>query len=111
MDMNKTIVYLNMLKLALPYIRNIQTHRLFRKATDRYCYYEAELVHHLTKSLLNNEIEEHDIHFLNNQAKYDTDNCNARISLNYDSQVNYIKCLFIMVPADLHGKLNWSDPQ
>ena len=77
--MNKTTIYLNMLDLSFSYIRSIQTQGLFRKTTDRSCYYEAELVHNLTNNLLNKEIEEHDIHFLNYQTKYYTDNCNTKI--------------------------------
>lgn len=44
-----------MLALSLPYIRNIQTWDEKTKGKDRSCYFEVELIHNLTVTLLESE--------------------------------------------------------
>ena len=99
-----------MLDLALPYIRNVQAQSLWVKARDISCYLEAELVHNLSKSIFEKEIVEHDIWFLNNQARFYFENCSCSISPNYNQQTEYIKDLFNIVPDDLKSQLLWGGP-
>lgn len=73
-----------MLYWPLPWNRNVQTHNALQKARDKSCYYEVELVHNIMLTILNPDFEEHDIHFLNNQAKHYYDNCNEKISPIYN---------------------------
>ncbi|MEN3261549.1 zinc ABC transporter substrate-binding protein [Sodalis endosymbiont of Spalangia cameroni] len=108
--MKKNEIYLKMLALALPHIRNIQTHDEFEKGRDMSCYFEAELVHNLTVTLLSPDFLEHDIWFLNHQAKYYFENCNGDISPNYNQNIKYIRDLFTMVPENLKPNLLWQGP-
>ncbi|WP_109396576.1 zinc ABC transporter substrate-binding protein [Photorhabdus namnaonensis] len=96
--------------LALPYIRNIQTHSKKVKGEDVSCYFEAELIHNLYHSILDENFQEHDIYFLNHQAKYYYENCNEIISPNYNQHLSCIKDLFAMIPDNLKEKLIWSGP-
>lgn len=109
--MKKNEVYIEMLGWALPYIRNVQSQSALRKAHDKSCYYEAELVHNLPYKILSQDFDESDVHFLNNQAKYYFESCNEDISPNYNGHVACIKKLFHLVPKDLKGKLIWDGPQ
>jgi len=68
--MGKSHLYVKMLSLSLAYIRNIQSQSEEIKGKDVSCCLEAELVHNLTTSLLSPDFSEHDIWFLNHQAKY-----------------------------------------
>jgi len=74
----KQEIYSDMLWWALPYIRNVQTRSWLVRARDRSCYFEAELVHNLPNSLLEPEFGDHDIWFLNHQAKWFTEKCSPQ---------------------------------
>ena len=108
--MKKNLIYVRMLSLSLPYIRNIQSLGEKAKGKDQSCFFEAELVHNLTNSLLDSEFSEHDIWFLNYQARSYFENCNDRISPNYHEHLKSIKALFDLVPDELRSKLLWSGP-
>lgn len=106
----KNEIYVKMLSLTLPYIRCIQTLGKKEKGKDISCFFEAELVHNLTHTLLVSEFTDHDIWFLNHQAKYYYINCNSNISPNYSEQIKYIKELFRLVPQNLKVNLEWEGP-
>lgn len=108
--MKKNEIYLKMLALSLPYIRNVQSLDKKEKGRDMSCYFEAELVHNLTLTLLMSEFAEHDIWFLNHQAKYYFEKCNDDISPNYNQHLDYIRSLFKIVPDELKSKLIWAGP-
>lgn len=108
--MKKNEIYVKMLSLSLPYIRNIQSMDKKDKGQDISCYFEAELVHNIMHTLLISEFVEHDLWFLNNQAKYYFEKCSEDISPNYNQQVEYITALFKMVPDSLKSRLLWQGP-
>lgn len=108
--MKKNEIYVKMLALSLPYIRNVQSLDKKEKGRDMSCYFEAELVHNLTLTLLISEFTEHDIWFLNHQAKYYVEQCNDDISPNYNQHIDYIRRLFKIVPDELKSKLIWVGP-
>ncbi|PHI30899.1 hypothetical protein [Budvicia aquatica] len=108
--MDKNEVYVRMLALVLPYIRNIQTLSKKEKSEDESCYFEAELVHNLVYTILEKEFKEHDIYFLNNQARFYFEKCSSDLSPNYEQHIKYIKYLFDIVPEDLSQKLIWAGP-
>lgn len=108
--MYKNEIYVKMLGLSLPYIRNLQRLDKKEKSLNLSCYLEAELVHNLTVTILNKNFTEHDIWFLNNQAKYYVEKCNEDISPNYNQHLIYIKELFNIVPDGLKLKLTWVGP-
>jgi len=74
------------------------------------CYFETELIHNLPKSILEKDMVEHDVWFLNNQARYYFEKCNEDISPNYNQHLIYIKELIDIVPEDLKSKLTWVGP-
>ncbi|WP_437215262.1 zinc ABC transporter substrate-binding protein [Pectobacterium sp. LFLA-215] len=108
MKINKNEIYVKMLILAIPYIRNVQSHK---GRTDRSCYHEAELVHNLAYTILTPDFEDHDIYFLNNQARYYIENCSDDISIAYSGQKELISSLFEMVPQEMKSKLLWEGPK
>lgn len=109
--MSKNEIYVEMLGWALPYIRNVQSQNALRKANDKSCYYEAELIHDLAITILEPSFKEHDIWFLNHQAKYYFENCSEDISPNYNGHIMRIKKLFQLVPENFKDKLIWNGPQ
>lgn len=108
--MTKNEIYVEMLFGVLPHLRNIQTQDRQLRLKDMSCYYESELVHNLPNKLLNNAFTMNDISFLNNQAKYYHDKCNANISILYNSNLALIKKLFELVPNELKPQLEWAGP-
>ncbi|TFZ49021.1 zinc ABC transporter substrate-binding protein [Serratia proteamaculans] len=108
--MKKNEIYVKMLALALPYIRNIQSLGKKEKGRDMSCFFEAELIHNLTLTILISEFTEHDVWFLNNQAKYYFEKCNDDISPNYNQHIYYIGELFKIIPDELKPKLTWAGP-
>ncbi|MCC8379896.1 hypothetical protein [Xenorhabdus sp. PB30.3] len=99
-----------MLRFALPHIRNVQTHGFIRKGRDKSCYQEAELLHDIVSSLKETEICEHDIYFLNSQARYYLENAD-RVCSNYNYHKKRIKMLFELVPDEMRNKLEWKGPE
>lgn len=108
--MTKSEIYIKMYDLVLPYVRSIQSQNAWVKSRDLSCYFETELIHNLSKSILDIAMTEHDVWFLNHQAKYYFEECNEDISPNYNQHCIYIKKLFSMVPDDLKSKLTWVGP-
>lgn len=106
--LKKNEIYIKMLLLSIPYIRNRQ---MFKKTPDVSCYLEAELVHNLAYTLLTPDFEDHDIYFLNNQARYYIENCSDDISIAYSGQKELIASLFERVPEEMRSKLMWEGPK
>ncbi len=105
----KQEIYTEMLLFAIPLIRNIQTWPWYRRLpTGHLCYCEAELVHNLQYSILTPEFVEHDIHFLNYQARSYCKNC--KVSPNYRWHIQRIQELFSLVPQELKPHLLWLGP-
>ncbi|QYM93160.1 zinc ABC transporter substrate-binding protein [Dickeya zeae] len=105
--MTKQEIYKNILDLVLPYIRNVQSQNAWVRARDRSCYFDVELIHNLSKNILDFDFVDHDIWFLNNQARYYFEKCSDDISPNYTQNVEYIKLLFKIVPDELKSRLSW----
>ncbi|CDL85285.1 hypothetical protein [Xenorhabdus szentirmaii] len=108
--MNRIDIYIDMLSFALPHIRNVQTHGPIRKARDKSCYHEAELLHNIVNSLKGTEICDQDIYFLNNQARYYLENTSDKICTNYHFHKKRIKMLFELVPEAMRSQLVWQGP-
>ena len=106
----KQEIYQRLIILGLSYIRNVQTQGRCRRFFDISCYREAELIHNLSVSILEETFIEHDIHFLNFQARWYLETTNAKICQNYEINKNFIKELFQIVPEHLKHKLEWAGP-
>lgn len=109
--MDKTNIYIDMLNKVLSYIRNIQTLSALKKALDKTCYQEAELLHDIVKSLSYPQMTEHDVYFLNHYARYYLENASPQHFNNYNSHKKNIKLLFKLVPENLKDKLEWDGPE
>jgi hypothetical protein len=72
--------------------------------------FESELVHNLWVSVCEPEFVEHDIWFLNAQARWYCEKCNPKLSPLYDHHVNVIRELIALVPETLRPKLQWEGP-
>jgi hypothetical protein len=106
----KQEIYGEMLRLALPWIRNVSTWPWWRRCRDRSTFYESELIHNLSVSMFEPDFVDHDIWILNHQAKVYHDQCTPRRSPNYVRQVELIGELFTIVPDALRTRLNWGGP-
>jgi hypothetical protein len=106
----KQEVYETMLRRALPHLRNVASQRWWRRVRDRSAYYEAELIHNLPNSMHQPEFVDHDIHFLNGQARWYCEKCNATLSSMYPQQVGLIRELFALVPPEMRSQLKWLGP-
>ncbi|WP_017345887.1 hypothetical protein [Pantoea sp. A4] len=108
--MNRIDIYIKMLGLALPYIRNVQSHGFIVKSRDKSCYYEADLLHSVVNSLKEVEISSWDIYFLNIQARYYIENANG-ICPNYLAHKGCIISLFNLIPDPMKKDLEWDCPE
>jgi hypothetical protein len=106
----KQQLYCGMLRDVLPWLRNVQTWGWWSRLRDRSAWWDSELVHNLPVTLLERDFTDHDLWFLNVQARGYCQGCSPRLSPNYDSNVTAIRRLFAIVPADLRGRLKWSGP-
>ncbi len=102
--------YQEILKKILPWLRNVSTWGWYQKCRDKSCYYDAELVHNLPISLWEEDFVDHDIWFLNHQARIYYEECNTQLSPNYESIVECISNLFDMIPEDKKQQIEWDGP-
>jgi hypothetical protein len=106
----KQTIYEEMLRWTLPYVRNVSTRRWWQRLRDRSTYYETELIHSLPVSMYEPNFVEHEVWFLNVQARTYCQECSAAVSALYPQQVERIRELFALVPDHLRPKLQWSGP-
>jgi hypothetical protein len=107
----KQQIYKEMLWWTLPHLRNVSTWPWWRRVRDRSVYFEAELIHNLPVSLLEPDFLEHDIWFLNVQARAYAERCSPMISDLYPEQLRRIRALFDLVPEGLRHQLQWAGPK
>ncbi|MFT8211867.1 MAG: hypothetical protein ACMZI0_17210 [Symbiopectobacterium sp.] len=108
--MNKNDIYLEMLRLSLPHIRNVSTWGILSKLKDKSVSYEAQLVHNIYTVLSSPEFTTADIWFLNHLARSYCTQCDANKSMLYNEQVENISRLFEIVPDELTHLLEWKGP-
>ena len=106
----KQTIYREMLRWTLPHLRNVSTWPWWQRLSDRSAYFEAELIHNLPASMFEAEFVEHDIWFLNVQARAYYKECSSELSPLYVQQIQRIRELFTLVPNDLTSKLQWAGP-
>ncbi|UTN95540.1 hypothetical protein [Serratia plymuthica] len=108
--MKKNDVYLEILQVALPHIRNGTTWRLFYRIKDRSCFYESQLIHSFYILLASEDFNESDMWFLNHHARSYYEECDSSKSMLYNAQVKSISKLFLLVPENLKDTLEWRGP-
>ena len=106
----KQEIYQDMLRWALPHLRNYSCGGWWRKLRDRSASYDSELVHNLPVSMFEPEFVAHDIWFLNVQAHTYFERCSQEKSPLYNRQIENIRSLFDLVPNHLRSELKWDGP-
>lgn len=110
----KQELYQDMLWWGLPWIWNVATWGWWRRWRGRLAckgaWCEAELIHNLPNSILEEEFTEHDICFLNHQARCYYEQCSSQLSPLYSAQMERLHELFSLVPPELRCKLEWPGP-
>lgn len=106
----KQQIYQEMLWWTLPHLRNISAWKWWRRVHDRSARHEAALIHNLPNSMYEPEFVQHDIWFLNVQARAYCEQCSPAQSPLYAQQVARIRRLFVHVPGHLRSKLEWRGP-
>src|SRR6185436_3577879 len=96
----KQIIYREMLWWTLPHLRNVSTWHWWNRLRDRSAYYESELVHNLPVSMYEPEFVQHDVWFLNVQARGYYECCSQGISPLYFQHVERFRELFSLVPPE-----------
>ena len=107
----KQELYQDILRRTSPHLRNVAALPWWRRLRDRSTYFETELLHNLWPSLFEPDFVEHDIWFLNAQAKVYCEECSERLSPLYADNVKRIKELFALVPDPFRDKLKWRGPK
>jgi len=106
----KQQLYLEILDRILPFLRNIQTHSSWQRFKYGSFYPETELVHNLPRLLVVPEYTEHDIHWLNYQARIFAKDGNNPVHGFYEPVIANIAELFRRVPEPLRAGLKWGGP-
>jgi hypothetical protein len=106
----KQEIYRELLQFGLPYLRGVRHLRSWQAAHRRALYEEAEFLHNLPVSILEPEFVEHDVWFLNHQARRFLADADPRHAAPYYHHRGLIRELFALVPEPLRGKLEWSGP-
>ncbi|UKE82315.2 hypothetical protein PJ912_26955 [Pectobacterium colocasium] len=108
--MTKNEIYLSILQGTLPHLRMVAQFSFLRKIRDRSAIYETELIHGFYYLLSHEEFESSDIRFLNAHCRYYYKNCNAKISMLYNSHLKSFSDLFSIVSDHLKDQLEWEGP-
>jgi hypothetical protein len=106
----KQEIYQELLRPGLVHWRNRTTQPWWRRLRYSSELYESELIHNLWPSLWEPEFVEHDIWFLNTQARWYCEKCSPKLSPLYEHRVGLIRELFALVPEALRDKLQWNGP-
>jgi len=91
----KQEIYRDMLRVILPSLRNGQSQSWWRKIRNQSDRYDSELIHNLYNSLFEGDFTDHDIHFLNFQARWYYEN--GKTSYNYPYLRKLITELFLFI--------------
>lgn len=116
----KQEIYREILSWVLPSARNtlsrfreVRPFVLLRPKSQRYLssqYIVAEFVHNLYVSILAEEFTDHDIHFLNYQARIYYERGDEDFDPHYYHFVRRIQELFAEVPVNQQEQLLWDGP-
>jgi hypothetical protein len=107
----KQNIYFEILEMMLPAIRNTQRHSAWRRFRYGSFYPELELVHNLHRILIYPEFAEHDIYWMNAQARIFVERGNNPAHALHGPITVLIRELFTLVPEPLRKKLTWSGPK
>jgi hypothetical protein len=106
----KQEIYREFLQCGLPLLRGMRYFRWWQTSRRQALYVEAEFLHNLYITILEPEFVDHDIWFLNCQAKWFLTHADPRHVAYYYHHQDLIRELFTLVPERLQGKLEWAGP-
>jgi hypothetical protein len=106
----KQEIYRELLQFGLPYLRGVRHLRWWQTARRQALYEEAEFLHNLYVTILEPEFVDHDIWFLNHQARWFLTHADPGHAANYYHHRGLIRELFALVPEPLRDKLEWTGP-
>jgi hypothetical protein len=106
----KQEIYREFLQFGLPYLRGVRYFRWWQMGRRRALYMEAEFLHNLYVTILEPEFVDHDIWFLNHQARKFLTHADPKHAVYYFHHQGLIRELFPLVPERLRGKLEWVGP-
>jgi len=106
----KQEIYREILRYALPWIRNASGSTSCTAATLRAIHEEAEYVHELPDLLFVEEFTSSDVSFLNIHARIYLERANLTLCLNYNIHRGLIRDLFALVPHEMQEDLQWTGP-
>jgi hypothetical protein len=101
-------IYREFLRFGLPYLRGVRYFRWWQTARRRALYVEAEFLQNLYVTILEPEFVNHDIWFLNYQARWFLTHADPRHAAFYYHHEALIRELFTLVPERLREKLEWT---
>lgn len=107
---SKQEIYAELLSSTLIYLRNTASFPFWLRWRNRSVYCELELIHNLPNSMFLTDFVEHDIWFLNIQARHYYSNASSKISPLYTSHLALISKLFSIVPPAMRNQLQWAGP-
>jgi hypothetical protein len=106
----KQEIYRELLQFGLPSLRGVRHLRCWQTARRQALYVEAEFLHNLYVTILEPEFVDHDIWFLNHQARWFLTQADPRHVASYHHHRGLIGELFALVPERLRDKLVWPGP-
>jgi hypothetical protein len=110
MASRKQEIYRDMLRCGIPWLRSVNCLRPWHRRHRRALYEQAELIHNLYVSILEPEFIDHDVWFLNHQARLYLQNADPRYEYVVKPNRDAIRELFRLVPDELRHKLEWDGP-
>ena len=112
MPSRKQEIYRDLLMWSTIYLRSVQSLPLWpwHRRKRRALYEQSELIHNLYVSILTPEFLDHDIHFLNHQARLYLQNADPQYESVVEPHRELIRELFGLVPQDMRHKLKWGGP-
>lgn len=106
----KQVVYQEILKRGLPFLRKVFSLESGDVELRDALRTELEFIHNIPVSILDPDFVEHDLWFLNHQAKTFFSSPFAKYSPNYNIYAALIRTLFEEVPSELRHRLSWPGP-
>lgn len=109
----KQVIYLRILELILPHIRNVEASRLHGSISPANAgvLLEAELIHNLPIHCRWPEMRREDVFWLNSEAREFVERGRQAGVATYDHVYAAIAQLFDLVPPDLQASLEWPAPR
>lgn len=107
----KQEIYREMLRWGLPYIRDVLAQSAWTRLKDRSALLEAQLLHSLPHSILDEDFTDNDIWFLNHHARAYLREASPAVCRNYDLHRRLIAELFRLAPPERRAELQWNGPE